>query len=82
MPVAPLMAAVVLQVPTSIQMPTLQPGLLWCSRMGLLLLGKGVRLPSITRALEVLCLPTALLPLAWGWESGQAGCWGVTHLYL
>lgn len=81
-PVAPSTAAVGFQVPISIQMPTLRPGLPWCSRMGPLLQGKEVSLPSITRALEGLCLPTTLLPLAWGWEVGQSGCSGVTHLYL
>lgn len=82
MPVAPSMAAVGFQVPISIQMPTLRPGLPWCSRMGPLLQGKEGRLPSITRALEGLCLPTTLPPWAWAWEVGQSGCWGVTHLYL
>lgn len=77
MPVALSTAAVGFQVPTSIQMPTLRPGLPWCSRMGPLLQVKEVHLLSITRPLEGLCLPTTLLP--WGWE---AGCWGVTHLYL
>lgn len=63
MPVVPSMAAVGFQVPISIQMPTLRPGLPWCSRMGQLLQEKELRLPSITRAREGLCLPTT--PLLW-----------------